>query len=82
MEPVLKSRCDGLGGGGGEARPLLTQQRPASVAVRHPRPEGPRREKVLRKVLRRIHRPYQCVLDRSWHGTWSNNLGNPGNESI
>ena len=44
-------------GGGGEARPVLAQQRAPPVALQHPRPPRPRSEEVLREVLRRIHRP-------------------------
>ncbi len=44
---------------GGEARPLLAQQRPPPVAVHDRGPEEPGRQDVLRQVLRRLHRPHQ-----------------------
>ncbi|CAF90817.1 unnamed protein product, partial [Tetraodon nigroviridis] len=47
------------GGPAGEERRLLPQQRAAPVALRHPRPARPRRQEVLREVLRRRHRPHQ-----------------------
>lgn len=46
-------------GAAGEERLLLQEQRPPPVALHHPRPARARREKVLRKVLRWLHRPHQ-----------------------
>ena len=47
------------GCGGGEARPDVAQQRPPPVALRHSGSARPRRQEVLRQVLRRLDRSHK-----------------------
>lgn len=57
-----------------EERCFLPQQCPPPVAFYHPGSAGPRCKKVPRKILCRIHRPYQWVdgdtANDSWKYLW------------
>lgn len=62
MRPSLGDRGPIVGSQGCRSRETgsyVQEQRPPSVAVRHPRPSRPRGEEILRQILRRLHRSHK-----------------------